>query len=80
MPGAASVGVTAVLLLAAVRGELKFSVQQESIIQTMRTCGMIIWMGISASALIGVYNLMSGNRFVQSMMDNILGGISEKFD
>jgi TRAP-type mannitol/chloroaromatic compound transport system permease large subunit len=34
----------------------------------MRTCGMIIWIGISASALIGVYNLMGGNRFVQSMI------------
>lgn len=65
---AASVGVAAVMLLAALRGELKFSVMQESIIQTMRTCGMIIWIGISASALIGVYNLMGGNRFVQGMI------------
>lgn len=65
---AASVGVTAVLLLAAVRRELKFSVLQESLVQTMRTCGMIIWIGISASALIGVYNLMGGSRFVQGMI------------
>jgi len=65
---AASVGVMAVLLLAAIRRELKFSVLQESIIQTMRTCGMIIWIGISASALIGVYNLMGGNKFVQGMI------------
>ncbi len=65
---AASVGVGAVLMLAAVRRELKLSVLQESLVQTMRTCGMIIWIGISASALIGVYNLMGGNRFVQSMI------------
>lgn len=65
---AASVGVTAVLGLAAFRKELKFSVLQESIVQTMRTCGMIIWIGISASALIGVYNLMGGSRFVQGMI------------
>ncbi len=65
---AASVGVMAVLLLAALRRELHFSVLQESVIQTMRTCGMIIWIGISASALIGVYNLMGGNRFVQGMI------------
>ncbi|WP_163336093.1 TRAP transporter large permease subunit [Desulfopila sp. IMCC35008] len=65
---AASVGVAAVLGLAAVRRELKFTVLQESIVQTMRTCGMIIWIGISASALIGVYNLMGGNRFVQGMI------------
>jgi tripartite ATP-independent transporter DctM subunit len=65
---AASVGVGAVLLLAAFRRELKFSVLQSSIVQTMRTCGMIIWIGISASALIGVYNLMGGSRFVQGMI------------
>lgn len=65
---AASVGVGAVLGLAAIRKELKFKVLQEAIVQTMRTCGMIIWIGISASALIGVYNLMGGNRFVQSMI------------
>lgn len=65
---AASVGVAAVLGLAALRKELKFSVLQESIVQTMRTCGMIIWIGISASALIGVYNLMGGSRFVQGMI------------
>jgi hypothetical protein len=34
----------------------------------MRTCGMIIWIGISDSALIGVCNLMGGNRFVQDMI------------
>lgn len=65
---AASVGVVAVLGLAAIRRELKISVLQESIVQTMRTCGMIIWIGISASALIGVYNLMGGSRFVQTMI------------
>ena len=65
---AASVGVASVLGLAIFRRELKFSVIQSSIIQTMRTCGMIIWIGISASALIGVYNLMGGNRFVQGMI------------
>ena len=65
---AASVGVFAVLLLAALRKELKLAVLKSSIVQTMRTCGMIIWIGISASALIGVYNLMGGNRFVKSMI------------
>jgi tripartite ATP-independent transporter DctM subunit len=65
---AASVGVFAVLLLAAIRKELNLAVLQSSIVQTMRTCGMIIWIGISASAIIGVYNLMGGNRFVQNMI------------
>jgi len=33
---------------------------------TMRTCGMIIWIGIGASALVGIYNLMGGKRFVET--------------
>ena len=27
---------------------------------------MIIWIGLGASALVGVYNLMGGNRFIES--------------
>ncbi|MCG8473080.1 MAG: TRAP transporter large permease subunit [Desulfobacterales bacterium] len=63
---AASVGVASVMLLSIFRKELNLRVMQESLQQTMRTCGMIIWIGISASALIGIYNLMGGNRFVKS--------------
>lgn len=65
---AASVGVASVLGLAMIRKELTYTVIKSSIIQTMRTCGMIIWIGISASALIGVYNLIGGNKFVQTMI------------
>ncbi len=65
---AASVGVASVLGLSVIRRELSFTVMQSSIVQTMQTCGMIIWIGISASALIGVYNLMGGNKFVQGMI------------
>ena len=37
---------------------------QESLVHTLETCGMIIWIGIAAAVLVGVYNLMGGNRFV----------------
>ncbi|MFV0431115.1 MAG: TRAP transporter large permease subunit [Alphaproteobacteria bacterium] len=65
---AASVGVFAVMLLAIIRKELKFSIIANSLQQTMRTCGMIIWIGISASMLIGVYNLMGGKKFVEGLI------------
>ena len=32
----------------------------------MQTCGMIIWIGIGASAVVGVYNLIGGKRFVEA--------------
>lgn len=65
---AAAMGVFGVLLAVIGRGELSFKTLHESLNQTMMTCGMIIWIGIGAAALVGVYNLMGGNRFISSMI------------
>ncbi len=43
----------------------------DAAVQTLSTCGMIVWIGIGASAIIGVYNLMGGNRFVENLILNI---------
>jgi TRAP-type mannitol/chloroaromatic compound transport system permease large subunit len=43
----------------------------DSALQTLSTCGMIVWIGIGASALIGVYNLMGGIRFIESLLLNV---------
>jgi tripartite ATP-independent transporter DctM subunit len=63
---AASLGVSSVLVISLLRGELKMRMLQESLVHTLETCGMIIWIGIAAAVLVGVYNLMGGNRFVSS--------------
>lgn len=47
---------------------------KESSIATMRTCGMIMWIGIGASALVGVYNLMGGIDFVEETILALSGG------
>jgi tripartite ATP-independent transporter DctM subunit len=62
---ASSMGVLGVLLSTWVRGELKWSMLHKSLRQTLNTCGMIVWIGIGANALVGAYNLMGGNRFVE---------------
>lgn len=67
---AAAMGVSAVLFISLVRRELTFKMIQDSLVHTLETCGMIIWIGIAAAVLVGVYNLMGGNRFVA---DAILG-------
>ncbi|MCW5698620.1 MAG: TRAP transporter large permease subunit [Rhodospirillales bacterium] len=67
---AASMGAFGVLIAILIRREFSFRVLQESVTQTLNTCGMIIWIGIGAAALVGVYNLMGGNRFVSQ---SILG-------
>ena len=61
---AAAMGVSAVMIIAFFRGELNFKTIQDSLVHTLETCGMIIWIGIAAAVLVGVYNLMGGNRFV----------------
>ncbi len=63
---AACMGVIGVVVSAAIRKELNFQVIQKSLRATMRTCGIIIWIGIGASAVVGIYNLIGGKRFVES--------------
>jgi tripartite ATP-independent transporter DctM subunit len=65
---AACMGVVGVIASTWVRRELTWSMIRDSLRQTLNTCGMIIWIGIGASALVGVYNLMGGNRFVESVI------------
>lgn len=62
---AACMGVIGVVLSAVIRRELTHKIIHAALQQTMRTCGMIIWIGIGASSLVGIYNLMGGKRFVE---------------
>ncbi|WP_207498750.1 TRAP transporter large permease [Tritonibacter horizontis] len=61
---AAAMGVSAVMIISLFRRELTVKLIQDSLVHTLETCGMIIWIGIAAAVLVGVYNLMGGNRFV----------------
>lgn len=71
---ASALGVVGIAVSAAIRGELNSSMLKESAIATMRTCGMIMWIGIGASALVGVYNLMGGIDFVEQTILTLSGG------
>jgi tripartite ATP-independent transporter DctM subunit len=71
---ASALGVVGIMVSAAIRGELNREMLQDSAIATMRTCGMIMWIGIGASALVGVYNLMGGIDFVEETILALSGG------
>ncbi|MGF1815627.1 TRAP transporter large permease subunit, partial [Vibrio splendidus] len=71
---ASALGVVGIMISALIRGELNFSMLKESAIATMRTCGMIMWIGIGASALVGIYNLMGGIDFVEETILALSGG------
>ena len=64
-------GVFGVLISTMVRGEFTLSMLKASALQTLSTVGMIVWIGIGASALVGVFNLMGGIDFVSTMLMSV---------
>ncbi|KUJ81173.1 TRAP transporter large permease [Ruegeria profundi] len=68
---ASAVGVLGVTLSTMIRREFTFSLILGAARQTLATVGMIVWIGIGASALVGVFNLMGGIRFVQALITGI---------
>jgi len=68
---AAAMGVVGTLLASALRGELKWVHVRESSVQTMHTCGMLLWLSFGATAMIGVYNLAGGPAFVKELMTGL---------
>ncbi len=68
---AACVGVVGVAIAAGIRGELSIEVIYDALKHTIRTVGMIIWVGIGATMIIGIYNLMGGDVFVGNLFKGI---------
>ncbi|WMS44573.1 TRAP transporter large permease subunit [Acuticoccus sp. MNP-M23] len=68
---ASAIGVGGVLLATIVRGEFTFELLRGAAMQTLATVGMIVWIGIGASAIVGVFNLMGGIDFVSSLIIGI---------
>ncbi|QKV17521.1 TRAP transporter large permease [Oricola thermophila] len=68
---ASAVGVAGVILSTIVRGEFTLGLLKDAALQTLQTVGMIVWIGIGASALVGVFNLMGGIKFVSELITGI---------
>lgn len=68
---ASAIGVGGVVLSTILRGEFSFALLRESAMQTLATVGMIVWIGIGATAIVGVYNLMGGVNFVSGLITGI---------
>ncbi len=68
---ASAVGVAGVILSTLVRGEFSFDLLKGAALQTLQTVGMIVWIGIGASALVGVFNFMGGIRFVSALITGV---------
>lgn len=68
---ASAVGVLGVTLSTMVRGEFSMNLLVGAARQTLATVGMIVWIGIGATALVGVFNLMGGINFVSQLITGI---------
>ncbi|MBL8672761.1 MAG: TRAP transporter large permease subunit [Alphaproteobacteria bacterium] len=68
---AAAVGAFGALLCAWQRGRLSFALMRDAALQTMRTCGMVLWLTFGAAALIGVYGLVGGTRFAGGLLSGL---------
>ncbi len=68
---AATMGVIAVLIIGFLSRELTPTALFESLQRTLKTCGMLIWLTLGASALISVYNLMGGIQFVGELLKGL---------
>ncbi|MEM0908746.1 MAG: TRAP transporter large permease subunit [Pseudomonadota bacterium] len=64
---AAAVGVAGALFVAAVRNEFKWRVITAALMGTMTTVGTIIWLILGAVSFVGIFNLVGGARFMESL-------------
>lgn len=63
---AAGMGVIAVAVIAAFRGEMSYRLLRDSLKRTLRSTGTIIWVTIGATALAGAYTIAGGPTYIAS--------------
>lgn len=64
-PGeAAGVGAAGAIICTAVRGRLTFTNLKQSLYGSLKTVGLIMWIGFGAYAMVGVYTLAGGSEFI----------------
>jgi tripartite ATP-independent transporter DctM subunit len=68
---AAGVGVIGAALAALARNRLSWSMIQASLRQTMVTVGTIIWLILGAVSLVGIYNIIGGNSYMQQLLSGL---------
>lgn len=68
---AAGVGVAATLLLGVFRAELTWAKFFDALRETVEICGRLLWISFGAAALIGIYNVMGGTRFLSALFSEL---------
>ena len=68
---AAAVGAVGALVVAGLRRELSWTMARDAMRQTVVTVGSIIWLVIGAVSLVGIYNRIGGDEFLQGMLTSL---------
>ncbi|WP_376099885.1 TRAP transporter large permease subunit [Roseomonas sp. CCTCC AB2023176] len=67
----AGMGVAGTLVACAIRGELRWPLLREAALQTMSTCGVVLWLVLGTNALIGLYNVVGGIAYATALFSSI---------
>jgi tripartite ATP-independent transporter DctM subunit len=67
----AAVGAVGVAFAVWLRGDLDYAMLRDTSMQTMSTCGMVLWLVIGTNSLIGVYTLMGGIDFANGLLTGL---------
>jgi tripartite ATP-independent transporter DctM subunit len=65
---AAGIAVALTMVIIALRGEFSVGMLRHALAQTLRACGIIVWVTFGAAVLISVYNLAGGQAFVTNLI------------
>jgi tripartite ATP-independent transporter DctM subunit len=68
---AAALGAAGVTVAAAINRTLTWRLLREAMLQTMLTCGLLLWLSFGANAMVGVYNYLGGIAFMKSLMTGL---------
>mgnify|MGYP001953377326 CR=1 FL=1 len=64
-------GAVGALVVAAIRGELNWTMTRDAMRQTVLTVGSIIWLVLGAVSLIGIYNRIGGGDFLRGILTSL---------
>jgi tripartite ATP-independent transporter DctM subunit len=68
---AASVGCMASIIMVIVRKKMTKSTLTGALHETLITCGKLFWLSLGATALIGIFNIMGGSAYLQSLVSGL---------
>ena len=67
----AGIGACGAIASAWLRKELTWGLIRRSLLQTMTTVGVLLWLAFGANALIGIYNIMGGTGYVRGLITGL---------